>query len=263
MLSRHLALWHRSCAGSSNSWRKRCVSWRMICSENGKDGKEPGKSTAGDASTHVEDDDFGMDDFVTTVHEEDENLDVEAMLNNLQDKPDATPEIASELVARMVDATARALEKKTSVHGNVLSAFTPHTISVLRASRICTNTVHASLSSMIKYPIEKRVTAELYLDKLDLSAPAREVLLQLSGPRVRENGAWVKLSCDKFPTKEENRAYIVTKLDLLVSAAKNAVGQSVNLAPLETWDDVVREVERQATDEIEEAGSVQRVLGEV
>lgn len=254
----------RSCVPYSQGWRKSCVSSRTICSKNNKDEKESDKSVATrDTLTQGEVDEFGMEDFLTTVADENDKPDMEMMLNDMQDKQETTPEIASELVARMVDATARALEKQRSVHGNVLSALTPHTISVMRASRICTNVIHASNSSMMEYPIEKRVTAELHVNRLDLSLPAREALVQLSGPRVRDNGAWIKLSCDKFPTKEENRAYIVTRLHLLVSAAKNAVGESVNLTPLETWDDVVREVERQAADEIGEGGSVQRVLGEI
>lgn len=243
-----------------------CQSWRYSSGKSGDKDKNdesmPGDKEEKAAGPLSEaDDEFGMDDFLTT-HEEEE-MDLETSLTELEEKEEVTPEIASDLVNRMVNATARNLEKRMSVRESVLPSITPHTISVLRASRICTNVVHASSSDAVPYPIEKRVTAELHVDRLGLSASACAALLELSGPRVRENGTWIKLSCDKFPTKEENRAYIVSRLHLLVSAAQNAVGQSVDLTPLNTWDDVVREVERQAAEEIDEAGSVQRVLGDM
>lgn len=250
-----------------NAWKTLVSQWRGLTSDT--TGKKGGGSDARETPERKEsagepddEDGFGMEDFVTHEEEEEpeETVDVEETMNQLEGT-EVTPEIASELVSRMVDATARSLERRNSIHGNILTSLTPHSISVLRASRICTNTVHAAGTEVHKYPIEKRVTAELQTDLLDLTDPAREALYVLSGPRVKARGKLIRLSCDRFPSKDENRAYIVTRLHCLVEEAKLAVGQTVDLSPLDSWDDVVREVEQQAGDEIEEAGSVQRVLG--
>lgn len=252
-------------AVTSNVWRSLVPRWRGIASgtsgKNGDDLVPPSSDKKADDVEKDEEDEFGMDNFLVHEEEEEEIVPIEDTMKQIEDK-EVTPEIANDLVNRMVDATARSLERRVSIHGNVLPAITPLSISVLRASRILTNTVHASGTNMMKYPIEKRVTAELHIDQLDLSAPAREALFILAKGRIQYHGRWVKLSFDRFPSKEENRAHIVTKMHRLVCAAKNAVGDEVDLTPLKTWDEVVEEVERQAIEDIEEAGSIERVLGQ-
>lgn len=206
-------------------------------------------------------DDFGLDDFL--VHEEEEQLTTST--ESIQKKLENTPEsqldqaLALEMVDRMVAATKSTLESPAS--RDILSSITPHTISVLRASRIITHSVQAAGTDVFKYPIEKRVKAQLWVDQLDLSPPAREALLLLAGPRVKEEGAWIKLSYDRFPTMEENRAYIVTLLDKLVAAAKTAVGDQVDQTPLSDWSDVVEAARQQTQEEINQAGTIERVLG--
>lgn len=204
-------------------------------------------------------DDFGLDNFL--VHDEQPTDSVEIVQEKIENTPDSdlSDSLASELVERMVAATKSALQ--SPMRRNMLTEITPHTISVLRASRIITHTVQASGTDIFKYPIEKRVKAQLRVGQLDLSPPAREALLLLAGPRVKENGTWIKLSCDRFPTKGENRTYVITLLDRLVAAAKSAVGDHVDRTPLSHWNDVVAEVRQQAQEEINEAGSIEKVVG--
>lgn len=205
-------------------------------------------------------DGFGLDDFLE--HEEE---DVSDSAESLQKKLESTPKseldesLALEMVDRMVAATKASLE--APVRRDMMAAISPHTISVLRASRIITHTVQAAGTDTFKYPIEKRVKAQLWVDQLELSPPAREALLMLSERRVKEEGAWIKLSYDRFPTMEENRAHVVTLLDRLVAAAKTAVGDHVDRTPLANWDDVVETARQQAQEEIKEAGTIERVLG--
>lgn len=206
-------------------------------------------------------DDFGLDDFL--VHEEEHELTTST--KSIQKKLENIPEsqldqtLALEMVDRMVAATKSTMEYPAN--RDILSSITPHTISVLRASRIITHSVQAAGTDVFKYPIEKRVKAQLWVDQLNLSPPARKALLLLAGPRVKEEGVWIKLSYDRFPTMEENRAYIVTLLDRLVAAAKTAVGDHVDQTPLSGWSDVVEAVRQQTQEEINEAGTIERVLG--
>lgn len=205
------------------------------------------------------DDTFDLDDFL--VHEEEVTPSVEDVQKEIDGTPESelSDELASELVDRMVAATK--LTPQGRRRPNILNEITPHTVSVLRASRIVTYTVTASGTNIFTYPIERRVKAELWVDQLNLSAPAREALLILAGRRVQQGGSWIKLSYDRFPTKDENRAYIVTLLDRLVAAAKNAVGEEVDRTCLNEWRDVVEEVRRQAASEIEDVGGIENLLG--
>lgn len=225
--------------------------------QKGHDGGE-GRGRDGDDDGDDDADGFGLEDFVT--HDISEDTSVEEIVEKLDDK-ELTPELATDVVARMVDAQTRSLQARTSISGKVLASITPHTVSVLRASRISTNTVHASGTGFERYPIERRVTATLSVPQLALSEPARHALLILSGPRLRDDDCSIYISCDRYPSKEENHAYVVTRLHRLVLEAKAAVGESVDLTPLDGWDDVVREVQRQATKEVEEAGGVYQALG--
>ncbi|KAI0564733.1 Ribosomal protein S24/S35 [Gracilaria domingensis] len=209
-----------------------------------------------DSDVLIENDEFGMEGFEVIDETEDEADPVDQATSMEED--DITPELASDLVARMVEATTRRMTERTSA--SLLPVITPHTISCLRATRISTNKIRTSLPEPQTYPIEKKVTAEISIDSLSLSRPAAEALRLLSGPRLKEG--LVRIGCNRFPSLEENRAHIVTQVDRLVAAAKTAVGESLDLTPLRSWDEIREEVEKTATEEIQEAGSVQLVLGE-
>lgn len=228
-------------------------------STGGKRDDDSSKSKHDQTPQNEDDTAFGLDGFLHNVDIEEEDS-TNVTIEDLTDSEDVTPELASDLVSRMVSASARSFAERNSIDGQILNAITPHTVSVLRASRICTNQVFAASSETYVYPIEKRVTAELLPERLNLSAPALEALRILSGPR--DHGDYIKLSFDRYPTKEENRAFIVTKLDRLVSAAKLAVGDTVNTTPLNSWEEVTQEVQRQAVEELAEAGSLEKVLGQ-
>lgn len=228
---------------------------RRDMSAGGKEGS--GSSPSKEGGDDDNENDFAMDDFGAPDELDD---DIDTTLKKLEDNDeDVTPELASDLVARMVEATTRKFNERNDM-GIIISNITPHTISALRASRISTNEIRAAGSELYSLPIEKKVTAELHIDLLNLSKSAREALELLAGPRLC--GSYVKISCSQYPSKEENRAHIISQIDRLVSAAKVSVGEEVELTPLENWEDVAGEVEKQASDEVKEAGSLSLLLGE-
>lgn len=238
--------------GSSVSALRRCSG-----TTNGSDDADK-KGLTTTIPDEEEDDEFAMEGFQV---EEEKEEDIESALAKLskQEEDESTPQLASDLVARMVEATTRKLDNRVSIQA-VLPAITSHTVSVLRASRISINTIQATGSSILGYPIENKVTAEVNISQLNLSTPARTALEILAGPRLK--GDYVKIACNQYPTREENRVYIVSQIDRLVSAAKESVGDPVEQTPLETWHNVVEEVQKQASGEITEAGGVSLLLGE-
>ncbi|PXF46366.1 hypothetical protein BWQ96_03865 [Gracilariopsis chorda] len=236
---------------------QRCRGSRWLSTGSKKVGKGTGKEEDSSDIIDESEEEFGIDGF--EILNEIEEEDVEATLEKVQtEEEDITPELASELVARMVEATTRRMSERTSA--SLLSCITPHTITCLRASRISTNTIQAAGSDLFKHPIEKKVTAEINIDSLNLSRPARAALEILSGPRLRDN--LVHIGCNRFPSLEENRAHIVTQIDRLVAGAKTAVGENLDLRPLHSWDEIRREVNEIASEEVHEAGGIHFVLGE-
>lgn len=235
---------------------KKSCSLRCFSTTDGsKGGKESLPTDAGDDAE--EDDEFSMEGFETLENEpEDLESVVEALSNETED---ITPELASDLVSKMVEAAKKTIDKPRH-GGNIISHISPHTVSVLRASRITTNHIKAAGSDYLPHAIEKRVSAEVNVDLLNLSQTAHEALRILSGPRWK--GSYIKLSCSDYPSMEENRTHIVSQIDRLIAGAKNAVGEEVDTLPLRNWSDVVQEVNRQAKEEIEETGDVSLLVGE-
>lgn len=206
----------------------------------------------------IDEDEFGMEGFELDEDIDDEEL--SQVLEKVADGQEVSEELASDLVERMVKAATTRLAERNDSRTNILSALTPHTLFVLRASRITTNRVIEAGSYYTPHILDNKVTAELHIDQLELSRPAQAALEYLAGPRLREG--YVKISCNKYPSMQENRARIVTQMDKLVAAAKEAVGENVDQTPLETWDAVRNEVEIQAKEDIEEAGDLGYVIGE-
>lgn len=225
---------------------------------NDDSNKGNGQHNNKDDEYDEEDDQFGLSGFELDDIEDD---DAEAALNDLSEAgEDITPELASEMVARMVKTASRSLADKVLAKGDILSAISPHTISVLRASRISTNSVQAALSNIYVPPITKKVVAQINIPELNLTKPAEEALKYLAGPRL--HGDVIKFSANKFPSRAENQTFIVSQLDRLVLAAKTAVGDIADTAPLESWEEVVEEVKRQAAEDILEAGGLSLLIGE-
>lgn len=234
--------------------------WRSFSStgKNDNSGKDDEKSNNEDSEHDEEEDQFGLSGFeLDNIEDEDPD----ATLNDLVDADEEiTPELASEVVARMVKKAARSLTDKTPAKGVILTAISPHTISVLRASRIATNSVQAALSDIYVPPITKKVVAQINIAELNLTKPAEEVIKYLAGPRLHGNA--IKLSANRFPSRAENQTFIVSQLDRLVLAAKTAVGDMADTTPLESWEEIVEEVHRQAAEDILEAGGLSLLLGE-
>ncbi|CAN8063903.1 unnamed protein product [Agarophyton chilense] len=227
---------------------------RCFAANGSIDNKKSGDGE-NDSGAVVEDDEFGFEGF--EIVDETEDADPVDQAINMDDE-DITPELASDLVARMVEATTRKVTERASA--SLLPFITPHTISCLRATRISTNKIHTAMPEPYSYPIEKKVTAEINVSSLNLSAPAAEALRVLCGPRWKEG--LVRIGCNRFPSLEENRAHIVTQIDKLVATARACVGESLDLRPLRSWDEIKEEVGKIATDEVQEAGDIRHVLGE-
>ena len=185
-----------------------------------------------------------LDEFGFSFAPDEQEDEAALKLEQLSSVPeDITPELASELVSRMVAATKKGAIGADDAGKVILDALTPHTISVLRASRVVTNDVFAPGADVDSYPIIKKVTAVVNVPKLNLSAPANAALKALAGSRCKDE--FVKIGCNKFGTSAENQAYAISKLDLLVRRAKEAVADPVDLRRLETWKDVEEEVQCQ------------------
>ena len=226
---------------------------------DGKDGTDDDSDKKSpEKEEEIDEDEFGIEGFELDEDLGDEEL--SKVLEKVADGQEVSEDLASDLVERMVKATTTRLAERNDARTNILSALTPHTLSVLRASRITTNKVIEAGGYHDPNVLNKKVTAELHIDQLGLSRPAQAALEYLAGPRLREG--YVKISCHKYPSMQENRTRIVTQMDRLVAAAKEAVGESVDQTPLESWDAVRKEVEIQAKDDIEEAGDLGYVVGE-
>lgn len=175
-----------------------------------------------------------------------EAADARAQLEKLADVGESvTPALAGEAISRVVAAAAEAVAGPTLGKADVLAAISPHTIEVLRACRMATNEVYfASSDFMPLMPIAKKVGVKMDIADLGLGRPAEEALRYLAGKRVKEGE--VQFSVNRFPSRAENHYYALSLADRLVSAAKVAGGESVSGEPLETWEEIAQEVERQA-----------------
>lgn len=229
---------------------------RFVTSGNGKNDNSSKPGDEGEEEE--EEDEFGLSGFDMDVSDEGE---LDATLKEISESSTpVTQELASDLVERIVQSASRSLTETTAPRSGILHTVTKHTVAVMRASRISTNTVEAAVVAGHDYPIVRKVTGIVDIARLGLSKPAEEVLKQVAGPRVRDG--IVKISSTQYPSKAENELHVVSLIDRLVSGAKYAVGDSLDASPLESWGDVLAEVERQAEDEIAEAGDVSQLLGE-
>lgn len=200
-----------------------------------KDGDGQAPPPIGDVEDEFEDMSFsiGVDEpeIPVTVDEEPD------------DSREITPELASELVTRMVASVTEKSSGPSNISRSAMTKISPHTIEVLRASRITTNEVVAPGATFENYPINRKVVAEVDLARLRLSDPAGEALRIIAGKRHR--GDHVVIACDSFRTVEENQALAVSRLDRLVRAAKEAVGDDVDCREIESWTELEQEVSSQ------------------
>lgn len=180
----------------------------------------------------------------------------------------------------------------------VLPHISAHTISVLKACRIESNHVMASATSLNEYvyPIARKVVGYLDMSLIELSKPARKALVILAGKQridyqrvpLKRRSTWlepferidfekeadedanfadrddinIKVSCNKFPTRQENKAWVISRLHYLVAEAKKAVGEPVDDKPLAEWSDIEAEVKTQASEQVEQVGGdVKHLLG--
>eukprot|EP00171_Calliarthron_tuberculosum_P020862 IDg20862t1 len=176
-----------------------------------------------------------------------------------EESGEITPELASELVTRMVASVIEKPPGGPQMSRTAITRITPHTVEVLRASRITTNEVVSPGADFDDYPINRKVVAEIDLTRLNLSTPAAEALRILAGPRYK--GDHVIIGCDSFRTSEENQALAVSRIDGLVRAAKEAVGDKVDVREFGSWDEVVQEVSSQSGNDERENANLNFLLG--
>jgi hypothetical protein len=71
------------------------------------------------------------------------------------------------------------------------------------------------------HPNEFKVVLEVYVKDLNLSEEGVEALIDIVGPRYNPNKKLLKLTCNKFDTRVENRNYLVWLLDSLLQEAES------------------------------------------
>ena len=172
----------------------------------------------------------------------------EVVLDTPLAEEDVTPEMASELVERMVAAASATAAAAESAAYGVGGVVTPHTVAVLRAARFTTNEVLSPGAVQDDYPLNRKVTATLDVAQLGLSPPAREALRGIAGSRYKDDR--VGIGCVRFRSSEENLTSAVATLEHLVRAAKQAVGEQVDETVLSDWTQVEAEVRKQCGDEV-------------
>ncbi len=196
-----------------------------------------GKKEDGDKTVEFEDEFEEMSFNIGVKEEEEVTLKVD---ETPSDSENITPELASEMVSRMVAAATKKPTGPDRFSNYILTTITPHTIAVLRASRIATNEIFGTGATLEDYPINRKVTAVIDVPNLNLSAPANEALEILAGSRYKDGR--ILISCNKFRTSAENQAYAISRVDKLVRAAKDAVGDEVDVRELKSWEEVTDEV---------------------
>lgn len=229
------------------------------------------------------------DEFAEIGFEDDEEVDLTVSVTpsvtltsaELEDAASLTPELAAEVVARMVQAAttgtdgggggaSRSSSIGTTSDGDKASAglpigdevaptgvargMRPHSgltaeaVTMLRAATLQSHTVFQA--GRLPLPITRKVTAFVTVEQLRhaLSAPALAAVLALVGLRHRPAEGVIKLPIDRHPTADANRAAAVLLMGQLLRAAKASVGE-----PLADeggiqggWPGLAAEVQRQA-----------------
>lgn len=61
----------------------------------------------------------------------------------------------------------------------------------------------------------------MYLDDLNLTKPERQIFVRMIGKRLKVGNGELKLTCNKFPNRLENRKYLIFLLENLLKEAKH------------------------------------------
>lgn len=234
-------------------------------------------------------DDEEEDEFAEIGFEDDEEVDltvedtpaVSLTPAELEDAASLTPELAAEVVARMVQAATTGTDggggaasasspvTTTADGGNSSTppppgeeaapagaargsrprpALTAEAVTMLRAATLQSHTVFQA--GRLPMPITRKVTAFVAVEQLrrGLSAPALAAVLALAGLRYRPAEGVIKLPVDRHPTADANRATAVLLMGQLLRAAKASVGEALadDRGIQGGWAGLAAEVERQA-----------------
>lgn len=228
------------------------------------------------------------DEFAEIGFEDDEEVDltmddtppVSLTPDEVVDASSLTPELASEVVARMVQAaTVGTVGGGSSADSSPLAAtadgsaagegspigdeaatddaargtrsrpgLTAEAVTMLRAATLQSHTVFQA--ARLPMPITRKVTAFVAVDDLRraLSAPALAAVLALAGLRYRPTEGVIKLPVDRHRTADANRAAAVLLMGQLLRTAKASVGEALadERGIQGGWAGLAAEVERQA-----------------
>ncbi|GAB0497379.1 hypothetical protein MMPV_008711 [Pyropia vietnamensis] len=231
------------------------------------------------------------DEFAEIGFEDDEEVDLTVdnsppvPLNpaELADAASLTPELAAEVVARMVQAattgiggsgdSAASSPLAATADGGAVHKGPPHgdeaatldtaggtrsrpgltaeAVTMLRAATLQSHTVFQA--GRLPMPITRKVTAFVAVDDLrrTLSAPALAAVLALAGLRYRPAEGVIKLPVDRYPTADANRAAAVLLMGRLLRTAKASVGEPLadERGIQGGWAGLAAEVERQAKED--------------
>lgn len=229
------------------------------------------------------------DEFAEIGFEDDEEVDltvddtpaVSLTPAELEDAASLTPELAAEVVARMVQAATTGTDGggggaspssplATTADGDEDSvapplgeeagpagvargtrprpALTAEAVTMLRAGTLQSHAVFQA--GRLPMPITRKVTAFVAVEQLRraLSAPALAAVLALAGLRHRPAEGVIKLPVDRHPTADANRAAAVLLMGQLLRAAKASVGEPLadERGIQGGWAGLAAEVELQA-----------------
>jgi hypothetical protein len=79
-------------------------------------------------------------------------------------------------------------------------------------------------------PSDIRVKMRVALKDLPISEEEVPIFLRMVGPRYNAGGQMIKLTCEKFPNRLENRKYLIFMLEELLSEAKRLNKEKDNYA---------------------------------
>ena len=163
---------------------------RQFSSEGGSKEEEGGKEVEGQVEGHI-DVEVGMDDVIADeTDSEDYTID-----KDLETPPPTPASDSSSSYEPLANIDPSALKYK-----------------IKKYERMALPPYH--------HPNEFKVVLEVYVKDLKLSDKAVDALIDIVGPRYNPNKKLLKLTCNKFDTRVENRNYLVWLLDSLLHEAE-------------------------------------------
>lgn len=225
------ASWHSGAAAGSVR--------RLSSGKGSNDGVDDGGKARPPSTEDEFEDEFAFMDEAEVAKAEEIRTASEA-LEVLEDIPDDIPDHMAESLVESIVAATKMLNEPANLKPFV---FSRHALEVLLASRMVTNYISAPRfgDDVSEQNIAQKVVMKIDLRQLGLSPLANAAVVELSKPRVVENGV-LSFAAHKYQSSKENQAHAVGLACRLVAEAKKAVGEPVNDTVIESWTDLMAEL---------------------